>query len=174
MFYNNIKKIVLDYKNYNKFLNFVTEKNFLKIRGFFGEISLKIPKNVIVRIDDFVITLYFNEKVTINKIKYFYNTIIYSCISVLFNHFVNLSVKGIGFKFDLNKDKRELLVFNGNRLPVIFNLPSSIKVLMNTSIVNISILGGDNILLNNFVNNIRKIAIPNKYKEIGIFLEKKL
>ena len=33
---------------------------------------------------------------------------------------------------------------------------------------------GDFILLNNFVAKVKNIAKPNKYKEIGVFLEKKL
>jgi hypothetical protein len=45
---------------------------------------------------------------------------------------------------------------------------------MNENFVNISIFGCDFVLLNNFVNNIKKMSISSKYKKIGIFLEPRL
>ena len=108
------------------------------------------------------------------KLRLIYTIIVFSLISVLFNHFVNVSIKGIGFKFDFLKKDNNLLVFNGNRLPIIFKIPYGINILMNENFVNISIFGCDFVLLNNFVNNIKKMSISSKYKKIGIFLEPRL
>ena len=66
------------------------------------------------------------------------------------------------------------MVYSGNSLPTVFNVPEGFKILGNGSSNNFSVLGGDYTFLNNFVNKVRNIAVPNKYKEIGIFLEKKL
>jgi ribosomal protein L6P/L9E len=170
---NNIKKIIINFKIYKNFLSLKKEKDFLQIKGFFGKIFLKIPENIIIRVDDDFIFLYFYSEES-KKLKYFYTIIVFSLISVLFNHFVNVSIKGIGFKFDFLKKDNNLLVFNGNRLPIIFKIPYGINILMNENFVNISIFGCDFVLLNNFVNNIKKMSISSKYKKIGIFLEPRL
>jgi|LakMenE18May11ns_1017448.scaffolds.fasta_scaffold9823432_1 ribosomal protein L6P/L9E len=170
---NNIKKIIINFKIYKNFLSLKKEKDFLQIKGFFGKIFLKIPENIIIRVDDDFIFLYFYNEES-KKLKYFYTIIVFSLISVLFNHFVNVSIKGIGFKFDFLKKDNNLLVFNGNRLPIIFKIPYGINILMNENFVNISIFGCDFVLLNNFVNNIKKMSISSKYKKIGIFLEPRL
>ena len=67
-----------------------------------------------------------------------------------------------------------MIVYSGNSLPTSFEIPESLKILDNSSSNNFSIFSGDFIFLNNFAAKVKNIAIPNKYKEIGIYLEEKL
>jgi len=174
----NINKVSLNYQKYNKLLSF-SKKNdsILFIKGFFGLSELKIPKNIIVEIDNNnSINLYFNSNKlsTIGKIlKSFYFSIIFSIYGLVFNHFVDMNIKGIGYKFEL-KGNNEILVYSGNSLPTNFEIPENLIILDNSNTNNFSVLGNDYVFLNNFVNKIKNIAVPNKYKEIGIFLEKRL
>ena len=169
----NINKIIINYQNYKKLLSFSKkEKNFLFIKGFFGSVSLKIPKGIILDISNESIILYFYSNKNNNILKSFYSLIIFSCHGLIFNHFVDMNIKGIGFKFELKNN--QILVYSGNSLPTFFNIPNNLQILDNSSSYNYSVLSSDYTFLNNFVNKIRNIAIPNKYKEIGIFLEKKL
>ena len=169
----NINKIIINYQNYKKLLSFSKkEKNFLFIKGFFGSVSLKIPKGIILDISNESIILYFYSNKNNNILKSFYSLIIFSCHGLIFNHFVDMNIKGIGFKFELKNN--QILVYSGNSLPTFFNIPNNLQILDNSSSNNYSVLSSDYTFLNNFVNKIRNIAIPNKYKEIGIFLEKKL
>lgn len=176
MLVNNINKIIINYQKYKKLLSFSKKnKDFLLIQGFFGSVTLKIPKGIIIDVCNESIILYFYSKkgIVMNKfLKSFYFLVIFSSYGLVFNHFIDLTIKGIGFKFELKEG--QIIVYSGNSLPTIFNIPEGFKVLDNCSSNNFSVLGSDYIFLNNFVNKIRNIAIPNKYKEIGIFLEKKL
>lgn len=175
MCYNNIKKITLDYQKYNKFLYFSKNKNILSIKGFFGKIDLKIPVNIVVGVDEKNINLYFNlkELPNLNKIlKSFYFLIIFSVYGLVFNHFIDMNIKGIGYKFEIKDNV--LLVYSGNSLPTKFQIPEELIILDNSNSNNFSILGGNYAFLNNFINKVKKVSIPNKYKEIGIFLDKKL
>jgi ribosomal protein L6P/L9E len=172
----NIGKVVINYKKYSKFLSF-SQDNFglLFIEGFFGKVSLKVPKKFFIEIDKENIILYFDlNKLSIIKknLKSFYFLIIFSCYGLVYNHFVYMTIKGIGFKFKL--EENFLVVYSGNSLPTYFKVPSNLKILDNSSSNNFSVFSGDFIFLNNFVTKVRNIAVPNKYKEIGIYLEKKL
>lgn len=171
MFYSKLNKVVLDYQNYNNFLFLKKEKENLVIEGLFGKISINIPTNIFLIIENNKIFLYVNKNNS-SKLKFFYNMIIFSCVGVLFNHFINISIMGIGFKFSLENDN--LFIHHGNSLPTKFDLPYNVFVLNNESVNNFSILSSDYVLLNNFVSNIQKKSMPNKYKKIGIFLNKKL
>ena len=170
----NIGKIVINYNN--KFLTFSQNKfNFLIIQGFFGEVCLKIPKNIFVRINQRDLILYFDlNKLSIIKkiLKSFYFSIIFSSNGLVYNHFVYMNIKGIGYKFKL--EKNSLIVYNGNSLPTSFELPKNLKIIENSGPNFLIVFCGDFILLNNFVAKVKNIAKPNKYKEIGVFLEKKL
>lgn len=172
-----INKITINYQDYKELLSFSKkDKNFLFIKGFFGSVNLKIPKGIIIDINEKEIILYFYcAKInnTLYKVlKSFYSLIIFSCHGLIFNHFVDMNIKGIGFKFELKNN--QILVYSGNSLPTFFDIPNNLQILDNSSSNNYSVLSSDYTFLNNFVNKIRNIAIPNKYKEIGIFLEKKL
>lgn len=170
-----INKITLNYQKYNKLLSFSKNKNNLNINGFFGSVSLKIPANILLELDKKDIKLYFDSNKFIYNsrlLKSFYHNIIFSVYGQVFNHFVNISIKGIGYKFKLEKNK--IIVYSGNSLPTLFEIPDNLKVLDNLNSNNFSIIGSDYTFLNNFINKIRNISKPNKYKEIGIFLEKRL
>jgi len=171
MFYSSLNKVILDYQNYNNFLFFKKKKENLIIEGVFGKVLIDIPANIFLIIENNKIFLYFNNN-NLAKLKFFYNIIIFSCVGVLFNHFINISIKGIGFKFYL--ENNNLFIYHGNSLPTKFNLPYNVFVLDNGSVNSFSILSSDYTLLNNFISNIQKKSMPNKYKKIGIFLEKKL
>ena len=171
----NINKVSLNYQKYNKLLSFLKFNNILRIKGYFGFVDLKIPANIILEVDKKNLTLYFhsNKLITINKfLKSFYHIIIFSFYGVMFNHFININIKGIGYKFELKNGL--FLIYSGNSLPTFFNVPSNLKILDNLGSNNFSVVGNNYTFLNNFVNKIRNISIPKKYKEIGIYLEKKL
>ena len=179
MFFN-IGKIVINYNS--KLLSFSqNEFNFLLIQGFFGPVSLKIPKNVFIQINQKNFILYFdlNKLFVIKKfLKSFYFLIIFSCHGLVFNHFVYMNIKGIGrkFKFEKKLEKNFLIVYNGNSLPTYFEMPDNlkIKIKVKSGPNSLIVFCGDFILLNNFIAKIRNIAKPNKYKEIGVYLKKKL
>ena len=88
----NIGKIVINYNS--KLLSFSQNKfNFLLIQGFFGEICLKIPKNIFIQINEKNFILYFdlNKLSLIKKIlKSFYFSIIFSKSSSFFFLIVSL------------------------------------------------------------------------------------
>ena len=170
----NIGKIVINYNS--KLLSFSQNKfNFLLIQGFFGEICLKIPKNIFIQINEKNFILYFdlNKLSLIKKIlKSFYFSIIFSCNGLIYNHFVFMSIKGIGYKFKLEKNL--LIVYNGKTLPTRFELPKNLRIVENSGPNSLAVFCGDFVLLNNFVGKIRNIAKVNKYKEIGVYFKRKL
>ena len=173
---NKVYKITLNYERNIEFLSFLKVKdNVLKIKGFFGEVSLIIPLNIILEISEKSILIFFNLK-KINKIESFlkslYHNIIFSSYGLVFSHYIRMSIKGIGHKFELKPKK--IIVFNGNSLPTKFEIPKDLSILDNSSFNDFTFFGGNFSLLNNFVNKIKNIAVPNKYKEIGIFLKKGL
>lgn len=175
---HNIKKIVFNYKKYNKFLSFlVKKKNILLIKGFFGEVSFLIPKNFFIYIDSnsgslYIYFNYLNLGEKISKLKYIFNSIIFLSYGVLFYHMVNVSIKGIGYRFILNNNCIE--VYSGNSLPTILNVGDNLKILDNNNSNNFSLVCCDYTYLNFFVKSLYNISPPNKYKETGVFLEKKL
>ena len=173
---SNIYKIILNHEKSVKFLSFKKlEDNILQIKGFFGKAILTIPSNIILEIDEKSIILFFSFKKLKNLellLKSLYHNIIFSSYGLVFNHYVNMQIKGIGHKFELKP--KDIVVFNGNSLPTVFDIPGGFKILDNSSFNNFIVFGGNYSLLNNFVNKIRSIAVPNKYKEIGIFLKKGL
>jgi ribosomal protein L6P/L9E len=176
--YNNkISKIRLTYKKYSKLLSVKKEERNLILSSFFGKTFLKIPQNLILEVDKESKSIFFFSKEkkknkSLKSLKSFYNLIIFSSYGVVFGHFMNMSIKGIGYKFELLGD--QIIVYNGNSLPTYFTVPKDIIVLDNNMVNNYSLVGGSYILLTSFSNNIRNTSIPNKYKEIGIFLQKKL
>ena len=179
MFVNNdkISKIIFNYQKYNNFLSFKIKNKGLYVIGFFGEISLVIPSNIVVEINhktqEIFLFFYSNQLSTLTKVlKSFYSFIMFSSYGVILGHFTNLTIKGIGYKFSL--DKNDLIVHNGMVVPRIFEIPKNVTVLDNGSSNILTVMGGDYTFLSNFVSNIRKTSIPNRYKEIGIFVDKKL
>lgn len=176
--YRNIKKVVFNYRNYNKFLFFcIKNKNKLLIKGFFGKVYFSIPKNFFIYVNSDLGLLhiyfnYFNLDKIFFKLKYIFNFIIYSSYGVLFYHMVNINIKGIGYRFVLNKDNIE--VYSGNCLPIILNIKNNLIILDNNNSNNFSLLCCDYIFLNYFIKKLYNISPPNKYKKIGIFFEKKL
>ena len=169
-------KVVFNYQLYNKFLSFSKINNrVLLIKGFFGCISLSVPRNIILEIDNKSILIFFtsSKKKSINGvIKAFCVNLFCVCYGLIFSHFIDLGIKGIGYKFEL-KDNY-LVMYSGNSLPTLFKVPKNLCVLSNLTSNLFSIVGGDYILLNNFAHKIKKISTPNKYKEIGVYLAKRI
>ena len=124
-----IKKVVLDFTKYQKFIGFKevldNKKHYLEVNGFFGKVLLNLSNSVIVKISNNKIILFFNYKVKHKVLKYIYNNIIYISYGVLYYHIVDILIKGIGYKFELKKE--ELLIFCGNSLPVLINIPENIE-----------------------------------------------
>lgn len=180
MYYNKIKKITLNYQKYNNILFFsIKDNDILKIQSFFGFIEVRIPSNLILKIENdtnLIIFFYSKNFLVLNNIlKSFCNQIIFFSQGLLFNHFVKLDIMGIGYKFELNKDS--LAVYSGNTLPTFFNgFDNKLKIinddLKTKNCTKFYFSGGDFCFLNNYAKKIRKISIPNKYKKIGIFFNK--
>jgi hypothetical protein len=177
-----IKKVILNYNNFNKFISFhnvvyekgINKKRYLKIKGYFGFSLLLIPKNVIIRVnkDKKNIYIYFDSSLETFLLKYIYNNIIFLSYSVLYYHLIDIKIKGIGYKFELNKDI--IKVYGGNSLPSYFNIPKKLKFLQSSNLNFFCAGSGDYICLNNFLIRLSQEGLPNKYKEIGIFLDKRL
>lgn len=172
-----IKKVILDFTKYQKFIKFSEipneKKNYLEVSGFFGKVVLSPLEGIIIKAIDSKIILFFDsDKVEHKALKYIYNNIIYVSYGVLYYHIVDIFIKGIGYKFELNKEN--LLIFCGNSLPISVNIPKNIEFLDNANSNDFSVGSSDNMFLNNFLFKIAKTATPNKYKEIGIFLNKLL
>lgn len=173
----NIKKIVLDFTKYQNFIKFSEilkeKKSYLEVRGFFGKVSLSFSDNIIIKIIDNKIVLFFSyDKVEPKILKYVYNNIIYVSYGILYYHIVDIFIKGIGYKFELKEES--FLIFCGNSLPILVDIPKNLEFLDNSNLNNFSVGSSDNMFLNNFLFKIAKMAAPNKYKEIGIFLNKLL
>ena len=173
----NVKKIVFNYQKYDKFLFLKIKEKRLVIKGFFGESSFLIPQNCFVIINDELSTLsiyfYYSNLESFNyKLKYIYNSIIYLSYGVLFYHMVNIRIKGIGYRFIL--EDNVIKVYSGNSLPSIFNIENKLKILDNCGSNNFSMFCCDYTFLNFFAKSIYNISPPNRYKEMGIFIEKKL
>jgi ribosomal protein L6P/L9E len=164
----NIKKIHFNLEKYNNFLFFSVKEKKLFIKGFFGKIHLKIPHTTVLKIKNNVLIMYFYDR-NLYILKTFNNLIIFSINNILLNYYKNIFIKGIGYKFILKENNLE--VYNGNFLPERFHIPKSITVLNKNSLNSLNLLSNDYTLLNNFIKNIQKVAMPNKYKEIGIFIK---
>jgi ribosomal protein L6P/L9E len=167
----NIKKISFNLEKHNNFLFFSVKEKKLFIKGFFGKIYLKIPHTTILEIKNNILIMYFYDK-NLHVLKTFNNTIVFSINNILLNYYKNIFIKGIGYKFRLKDDSLE--IYNGNSLPEHFYIPKSITVLNKNSVNSLNLLSNDYTLLNNFIKNIQKVAMPNKYKEIGIFIKDSL
>jgi len=179
MLYKNIKKISLNYQKYNKFLSFKLKKiNLLEIKGFFGAVDLVIPDFIRIKIDKDKCILYIffdntkNPKHVNRIIKQLYNTIIFSSYGVLFCHLIDISIKGIGYKFEFN-DNKTITVFSGKTLPHLFEIPEGLRILEKGNLNSFSLGGGNYSRLISFAFKIQSVGKPNKYKEIGIYLNKK-
>lgn len=177
--YRNIKKISFNYQRCSKFLSFsVKEKNKLLVKGFFGDVYFLIPKNyfIYVNADSGLLYIYFNSTIlekSFSKLKYIFNSIIFLSYGVLFYHMVNVSIKGIGYRFVLDNDNT-IKIYSGNSLPKILNIKDNLRILDNKNSNNYSLLCCDYNYLNFFVKKLYNISPPNKYKEMGVFFEKKL
>lgn len=155
-----------------------TNKGLLEIKGFFGKTSIFIPKSIFVDIDISLkgLNIFFkkNSNFTEGVIKSFYLNLIFSLYGVVFYHFVDIIVKGIGFRFELNSSGTSLLIFHGNVNPTIFNVPNSIKLLSNSNLNVFSVCSSNFNLINNFIGKLRFICKPGRYKEVGLFYKKRL
>lgn len=126
-----------------------------------------------MELDNNNINLYFDPTtVDKSKLNFFYRKVILSTYGQLFNHFIDISIKGIGYKFQLKK--KEIFIYTGNSLPSFFIIPENIKILDNLTSDNFSVVGGDYTYLNNFVKKLQRTSKPNKYKETGIFVKDRL
>jgi len=179
MLYKNIKKISLNYQIYNKFLSFKIKKiNFLEIKGFFGVVSLVIPDFIRIKLnkDKYILYIFFddtkNPKYVNRVIKQLYNTIIFSSYGVLFCHLISINIKGIGYKFEFDGNN-SITVFSGKTLPYLFEVPKGLRVLEKGNLNNFSLGGGNYSRLISFAFKLQSVGKPNKYKEIGIYLNKK-
>ena len=174
-----VRKLCFNYKKFNNFLSFqIKQEKCLIIKGFFGEVTLLIPSNFIIINNDskgllFIYCFFYtNSEHIYKKLKYIHNSIIYFSYGVIFFHMVNISIKGIGYRFILEKNK--IKVYSGNSLPSILNIRDQLKILDNCNSNNFSIFCCDYTYLNFFIKKLYNISIPNRYKEIGVFIEKKL
>jgi len=172
----NYNKIVVNYNLYNKFLSFSKISNReLLIVGAFGSIKLYVPQNIIIEIDKKNVKIFFksSKKSFVKRVvKPFCIKFLFSCYGLIFIHFSNVTIKGIGYKFELKE--KELVVFNGNSLPTTFKVPENLHIITNGSFNFYSIIGSDYILLNNFIQEVLNIATPSKYKEIGVYVDKRM
>jgi hypothetical protein len=171
----NIYKIILNYRKYKHVLSFSKDNSRnLYVDSFFGLIPLSIPINVIFELDKKYIKLYFNSTKFIfirQVLKSFCHILSFSTVSSLFTFFISTFIKGIGYKFVFNNDK--LIIHSGNSLPSLFETQEDLQMLSNFNSYRF-IMGSSNFtFLNHFGNKLRSICKPNKYKEMGIFLEKK-
>lgn len=171
-------KLFIDLKVVWSLLTLQEFEKSLKISGFFGEVIVDIPSNVVLEVNSELKGIYlFFIKDHFIEVKYiiksFYLNLIFSLYGIIFNHFVDIIIKGIGYRFE--KDSlNHLLIFHGNVNPSIFKIPKNIKLLTNANTNIFSICGSNYTLINNFIGQLRSICKPGRYKEVGLFVQKRL
>lgn len=139
--------------------------NLITVKGPKGELSLNIPKDVIVKVNEKELTVE-RKNDNFKSIHGTINSLINNMIiGVTEGYEKGLEIVGVGYRFQL-KDKK-LIINAGFSHPVEINIPNDIQVesISNTEIV---IKGIDKQLVGEFAANVRKVKKPEPYKGKGI------
>lgn len=141
--------------------------NTLTVKGSKGELSLIIPENVNITIEDRNITVERkNEQLKSKQIHGTINALINNMIKgVSEGYEKGLEIVGVGYRFQVKEPK--LVVNAGYSHPVELNIPVGLKVegISNTELV---IKGIDKQAVGEFAAIVRKVREPEPYKGKGI------
>lgn len=171
-------KISINLETFWDFISFnKLDESTLLIKGFFGATKIIIPVGIFLEIlekSKTVNIFFYNAVISdINFcIKSFYYNFIFALYGVIFCHFVDISIKGVGYRFELKNTN--LLIFHGNVLPSSFKIPDGVQVLTNSNTNSFSICGNNYEVVNNFIGKMRKVCSQGRYKEVGLFYLKRL
>jgi large subunit ribosomal protein L6 len=139
----------------------------LAVKGPKGELTLNIPNDVIVKVEDKVITVERkNEELKSKALHGTINALINNMlIGVSEGYEKGIEIIGVGYRFNLQG--HNLVVNAGYSHPVTLTVPSNLKVegISNTEIV---IRGIDKQAVGEFAANVRKVRGPEPYKGKGI------
>ena len=148
-------------------VNVELNNNIFTVKGPKGELSLNIPKDVIVKVEDKEITVERkNEQIKSKALHGTINSLIANMIiGVDSGYEKGLEMVGVGYRF-LVKDKK-LVINAGYSHPVEIEVPAELKVesISNTEII---VKGIDKQSVGEFAANVRKVRKPEPYKGKGI------
>lgn len=155
--------VILKKKNYKPISFFFIEKNKLKIKGFLGEIILKIPSNLNIISKDKKL-IFLKKK---GNFLSFEKCLKISLIGISYGWFLNLEVIGRGYSVSLQKN---YLIFNvGFSHCILFFLPFNFKCKIEEKKKSKFLLfSNDYNMLKTLCSLIKKIKPINIYKGNGI------
>jgi large subunit ribosomal protein L6 len=150
-------------------VNIEVLENNVTVKGPKGELSLPISKDVIVKVEDRVLTVEINEEYRNDNSKAMsgtINSLIENMIEGVTNGYSKgLEITGVGYRFQVQGN---LLTINaGYSHPVKLTVPAGLQVeaVSNTEI---TVRGISKELVGEFAANIRNVRRPEPYKGKGI------
>jgi large subunit ribosomal protein L6 len=146
----------------------ILDKN-VTVKGPKGELSLLVPKDVIVKLEDEVLKVEINKKSTNSNSNAMYGTInslIKNMIDgVVEGYSKGLEISGVGYRF--NVQGKLLTISAGYSHQVKLTVPEGLHV-DSASNTEITVHGIDKQLVGEFAANIRNVRRPEPYKGKGI------
>jgi large subunit ribosomal protein L6 len=143
------------------------DNNNIAVKGPKGELSLTIPDNVVVKVEDKELTVTRkNELLKSKQIHGTINALISNMMKgVTSGYEKGLEIVGVGYRFQVREPK--LIINAGYSHQVELKVPTGLKVeaISNTEIV---IKGIDKQAVGEFAANVRKVREPEPYKGKGI------
>jgi large subunit ribosomal protein L6 len=143
------------------------DNNNIAVKGPKGELSLNIPDNVVVKVEDKELTVTRkNELLKSKQIHGTINALISNMMKgVTSGYEKGLEIVGVGYRFQVREPK--LIINAGYSHQVELIVPTGLKVeaISNTEIV---IKGIDKQAVGEFAANVRKVREPEPYKGKGI------
>jgi large subunit ribosomal protein L6 len=144
-------------------------ENNVTVKGPKGELSLSIPKDVIVKVEDKVLTVEINEENSndnSNAISGTINSLIENMIEgVEKGYSKGLEIAGVGYRFQVQGNL--LTISAGYSHPVKLTVPKGLQVEA-ASNTEITVRGISKELVGEFAANIRNVRRPEPYKGKGI------
>lgn len=138
----------------------------LTVKGPKGELSLNIPDDVIVKVDNGVIVERKNEEIQTKSLHGTINALIANMLEgVSAGYQKGLEILGVGYRFNVQGPK--LVISAGFSHPVTLDIPTNLTVeaVSNTEII---IKGIDKQHVGEFAAVVRKVRGPEPYKGKGI------
>lgn len=145
--------------------NVTLENDILLVKGPKGELKLNIPNDVVVKIEDNIISVNSDKEEKDSMVGTINSHIENMLIGVSEGYQKGMEIVGVGYRF--NVQGNTVNISAGYSHPVKLEVPTGLEVegVSNTEII---IKGIDKQLVGEFAANIRKIRKPEPYKGKGI------
>ena len=145
--------------------NVTLENDILLVKGPKGELKLNIPNDVVVKIEDNIISVNSDKEEKDSMVGTINSHIENMLIGVSEGYQKGMEIVGVGYRF--NVQGNTVNISAGYSHPVKLEVPTGLEVegVSNTEII---IKGIDKQLVGEFAANIRKVRKPEPYKGKGI------